>query len=136
MEAKNKAVLTKPQIARLKQLTDNLDVGLVLGDRVLVKLVESYTEMDRVEKEGILVLPETVKEANQPLPTVGVVVGVGTGVNLNMCPVGAGDMIMFSKFAGSDCYFNEEAFRIMDTREILCTLQERSAAVPSVMPVV
>lgn len=120
MEARDKKILTKPQIERLKQLTNNLQVGKVLGARVLVKLVEPYTEMDRLEKEGLLVIPETNREANTPMPTTGVVVGVGQQVT----ELGEGDMIMFSRFAGTDCYFNEEAFRIMDAREVLCTLVE------------
>lgn len=34
-----------------------------------------------------------------------------------------GDMVMFSKYAGSECYFNEEQFRILEVREVLCTLE-------------
>lgn len=133
MDARDKTVLTRPQIDRLKQLTNDLKVGYVLGDRVLVKLVEPFTDMDRVEKEGRLIIPETVKEANQPMPTTGVVVAIGAGVNSPY--IAEGDMIMFSRFAGSDCYFNEEHFRIMEIREVLCTLHETRPEVPTLAPI-
>lgn len=127
-----RAVLTKPQIARLKQMTDGLEVGQVMGARILVKLVVPYTEMDRLEKEGLLVMPETGKEANTPLPTTGVVVAVGPKCET----IGEGAMVMFSKFAGSDCFFNNEQFRVMEEKEVLCTLKETNPAGPSsVVPV-
>lgn len=138
-----KGILNKAQIAKLKQLTNDLQVGRVIGDRILVKLVESYTEMDEVEKKGLLVIPDSVREANQPMPTTGIVVAVGdlqlvyNDINGRMdAPVREGDMVMFSKFAGSECYFNNEHFRIMEMKEVLCTLVEREdASVPSVVPV-
>lgn len=125
-------MLTKPQVQRLKQLTDGLEVGQVMGDRVLVKLVTPFTEMDRVEKEGILYVPESAREENTPLPTTGIIVAIGRGV---VDPLYEGDMVMFSKYAGSDVYFNEEAFRIMETREVLCTLQARAEGDIVVLPV-
>lgn len=96
--------------------------------------------MDRLEKSGLLVVPETAREENTPLPTTGIVVGVGFGMQTNARGepiVREGDMIMFSKYAGSDVYFNEEAFRIMETREILCTLELREGeeSVAAIVPV-
>lgn len=113
-----RATLTKPQIARLKQMTAGLRVGRVLGERVLVKLAIPYTEMDRLEKEGLVVIPETARDANTPMPTTGVVVATGEAVG----ELHEGDMIMFSKYAGTDAIFNEEEFRILEEREVLCTL--------------
>ena len=125
-------MLTKPQIPRLKQLTSGHSVGQVLGNRVLVKTVEPYTEMDRLEKEGLLYAPDTAREANTPLPTTGIVVAVSAEVHALF----EGDMVMFSKYAGTDCYFNEEAFRILDVREVLCTLVAKAAEeeLPTVLP--
>lgn len=115
-------------------MTNGLQVGKVLGDRVLVKLADPFTEMDRVEKEGILFIPETTREQNTPLPTTGVVVAVGDGIYGMIKPLCEGDMILFSKYAGTDIYLNEEAFRIMDTREVLCTLVETNPGGVTVMP--
>lgn len=121
MDATNaRQMLTKPQVQRLKQLTNGLRVGRVLGDRVLVKLVIPYTEMDRLEKSGVLFVPETAKDEHTPLPTTGIVIARGNEVDGRLAD---GDMIMFSKYAGTDVYFNEEAFRIMEVKEILCTLE-------------
>jgi len=148
-------MLTKPQIQRLKQMTDGLEVGRVLGERVLVKLVTPYTDMTRVQKEGLLFIPETAEEANTPLPTTGIVVAVGRltchfcggpwhddqekgAINIAhdyMGTIGEGDMLLFSKYAGTDVYLNEEAFRIMDVKEVLCTLVEREAGVGAVIPI-
>ena len=60
---------------------------------------------------------------------------VGSGMSQGLI---AGEMVMFSKFAGSDCYFNEEAFRIMDAKEVLCVLEEdpETASGDVLMPVV
>lgn len=133
-------MLTKPQIQRLKQLTNGLEVGAVLGNRVLVKTVEPYTEMDRIEKEGILFVPETAREENTPLPTTGIVVAVSADAEVydeaKEARLQEGDMVLFSKYAGTDVYLNEEAFRILNIPEILCTLVEskKSAGGPVVVP--
>lgn len=111
--------------------------------------------MDRLEKSGLLVVPETARDENTPLPTTGVVIATGrmncawcgglwhenqekggTFIEHDYVPlVEEGDMIMFSKYAGCDVYFNEEAFRIMETREILCTLEATESSEIVVLPV-
>src|SRR5262245_33594814 len=95
--------------ARLKELGSGIKVGRVLGTRVLVKPVTPFTEMDRLEKEGLLYAPKHVKEELTPRPTTGVVVAVGQRVTL----VSEGDMVMFSKFAGMDFLIEEEQLRIV-----------------------
>lgn len=110
----------RPQMARLKALGKGLKVGKVLGRRVLVLTVAPYTEMDKVEKMGLLHIPKSVKEENTPLPTTGIVLLVGPEVMEGT--VGEGDMVMFPKFSGSDLLIEEQNMRILDIREILCTL--------------
>lgn len=112
---------------------------------MLVKLVVPFTDMDRVEKAGLLVLPQTVKENNTPLASTGVIVKLGElfrsmpglyqmdeedRIRLGMDPkepppvLQEGTMVMFSRFAGSDVRVDEEQFRILDESEIMCTLTD------------
>ncbi len=105
-----------------------------------MKLVHSYTTMDRVEKEGLLHIPKTAREANQPLPSTGIIVKLGNDFtnpdifrgddpdNLR-----EGDMIMFSRFAGMDFRVDEQDFRILEESEIVCTLEDTQGVVTPVV---
>lgn len=154
-------LLTKPQIERLKALGSGLQVEHVMGDRVLIKPVVPKTELDRLEQEGILFGPEDAKELNTPLPSVGVVMQRGTKVsrgNLWQRAVRAwlsflrrlepdrefnhrwpadwdrlepGVGVMFSPHSGSDWAVENEEFKILETREVMCTLSGlRDVVVP------
>jgi co-chaperonin GroES (HSP10) len=123
----------KPQLQRLKMLMEGVRIGRVLGNRVLVKTIKPYTEMDRLEelakqgKRGGLHMPETVKEENTPLPSCGYVIGLGNTAEVRM-PNGEvilreGNCVMFSKHAGSDFSVANEDFRIMDMAEVMCVLE-------------
>lgn len=130
--------LGKPELARLKEVKFGLRVSKVLGARVLVKLVQPETELDRLEKQGVLYIPETHKERNTPLPSTGIVVAVGDGclrdsergsyipsTSDDPTILQPGDMIMFSKYSGNDLLLNqEEEYRIIPEAEILCVLEE------------
>lgn len=118
-----KTSLGRAAITKLKALGSGIQVGKVMGRRILVKLVESYTDMDRVEKEGTLYIPKTVRDANQPLPSTGVIVKLGEEfAYTDTGGLAEGDMIMFSRFAGTDFRVDEQNFRILEENEIMCTL--------------
>ena len=40
-----------------------------------------------------------------------------------------GDMVMFSRFAGTDFRVDEEDFRILEENEIMCTLEDTEGVV-------
>lgn len=128
MESKDlKTTLSRAQVTKLKALGAGIKVGKVMGRRVLVKLVIPHTAMDEVEKKGVLFIPETVKEANTPLPSTGVVVQIGQELkNDDYTPkdsmVQEGDMVMFSRFAGTDFIVEQEDYRMLEEQEIMCTL--------------
>lgn len=143
------AAMGKPQVLRLKQLGTGIMVGKVLGSRVLVKTVVPRTEMDGVEERtgGMIKIPDFVKKENTPLPTTGIVIQVGPDVpmefshfdqdlkdNVYKPTVKEGDMIMFPKFSGSDFRIEEEDLRILDAREILCTLVDTQEIIKEVLP--
>lgn len=101
-----------------------------------MKLVHSYTDMDRVEKAGLLHIPQTVKEANQPLPSTGIVVQLGVDFRFDLgldLGLEQGSMVMFSRFAGTDFRIDEEQFRILDENEIMCTLIDTQGVVAPVV---
>lgn len=131
----HKKVLTKPQVERLKALGSGLKVGKVIGDRVLVKTVKPWTDMDRVEKEGLLAIPQSAREANTPKESTGVVVGVGTEVSM-YSELEVGTMVMFSVHSGWEFAIGgEDGFRVLDTKEILCTLEQTEEDGAVVVPV-
>lgn len=120
----------KPQIARLKALGSGAHVQVVLGNRVLIKTITPWTEGDRVEKEGLLYLPEDVKKANTPLPSTGIVVQVGRGVSPEDAELLEGAAVMFSKFAGSDFIVSEEEYKILEVPEVMCVISFDDPVVP------
>lgn len=122
--------IVRPNVVRLKALGIGIKVDKVLGRRLLIKLVIPFTDMDRVEKEGLLALPESVKKANTPTPSTGVVVGHGhelTEEERQLVPEGV--MVMFSRFAGTDFTVDEESLRILDVSEVVCTLADTEGVV-------
>lgn len=114
--------MTRPQVQRLKDLGMGLKVGKVLGSRVLVKPIQPFTEMDRVEKAGLLYAPKSVKDANTPLPTTGIVLQLGP-LLLPNCGVEEGDAVMFSRYAGMDIVVDQGDFKLLQIEEIACTLE-------------
>lgn len=126
-----KAAMGKPHLLRLKEVAKGIQVGVVFGERVLVRKIQPFTEMDRVEESGFLVIPETVKEANTPPPSTGIVVQLGTDLMQGDYPTARydqlkpGTAIMFSRYAGSDVIVDEEEFKILDVKEIMCTLEKK-----------
>lgn len=68
-----------------------------------------------------------MKDANQPLPSTGVIVKLGEGFTdapdpFESCQLSEGDMLMFSRFAGTDFRVDEQNFRILEENEVMCTL--------------
>jgi co-chaperonin GroES (HSP10) len=138
--------ISKPQVMRLQQIFEGLRVGDVLGDRVLVKAIKPLTKGDKLEaaaqagKPGGIYLPEDAKERNTPLPTTGFVLKIGDKVDREV--IREGSMVMFGKYSGVDVMTSEfrddedkekYSWRIMDTHEILCTLEAIEDSMESVV---
>lgn len=125
-----KQTMTKPQLARLKALGTGMHVGHVLGNRVLVAPIKPYTDLDRVEKEGLLVIPQATREANTPKESTGIVVAVGDDAFHPALEEGVA--VMFGKHSGFEILVDEEEFRIIDVPDILCTIDfdDPSVVVP------
>ncbi len=86
-----------------------------LGDRVVVKLLEA----EQTTKGGII-LPDTAKEK----PQKGKILAVGTGRILDNgtrvpLDVREGDMVVFSKYGGSEIKIDGEDYLIVNERDIL-----------------
>jgi chaperonin GroES len=90
-----------------------------LGDRVVVKAKD---EGDQTTVSG-LVIPDTAKEK----PQLGEVLAVGPGdfqdgerVPLD---IEAGDMVVYSKFGGTEIKLEGEDYLILSSRDVLAVLK-------------
>lgn len=84
-----------------------------LGERVVIKRVEA----EEKTKSGI-VLPGQAKEQ----PQMAKVVAVGPGTSEDKMELKEGDMVIFSKYAGTEVKFEGEEYTIMSQKDILATV--------------
>ena len=89
-----------------------------LEDRIVVKTNEAET----VTASG-LVIPDTAKEK----PQEGVVLAVGPGrfddgVRVPM-DVKVGDVVLYSKYGGTEMKFNNEQFLVLSARDVLAVIE-------------
>ena len=89
-----------------------------LEDRIVVKTNEAET----VTASG-LVIPDTAKEK----PQEGVVLAVGPGrfddgVRVPM-DVKVGDVVLYSKYGGTEMKFNNEEFLVLPARDVLAVIE-------------
>lgn len=91
-----------------------------LADRVVVQRIE-----EEEEKKGGIIIPDTAKER----PQKGKVIAVGPG-RLNdkgermPMEVKEGDVVLFSKYAGTEVKVGDEEYLVMREDEILAILEE------------
>ena len=90
-----------------------------LGDRVVVKPIEK----EEKTKSGILI-PDTAKEK----PQKGEVVAVGPGKLLDNgqraeMEVKVGDIVIFSKYAGTEVKIGDEKYLVLSERDILAVVE-------------
>lgn len=122
-----------PELHKLKQIAMGVEIDMLFGKRVLAECIEPMTKMDTLQKSGLLYTPAQVKKDNTPMPTTGIVMGLGAELDPDG-PVKVGSMIMFSKHSGSDFIFTDEnekedstkKWRILDIEEVICTLRSSS----------
>jgi chaperonin GroES len=91
-----------------------------LNDRVIVQRLE----MEEKTKGGIII-PDTAKEK----PQKGKVIAVGPGKadeNGKRIPLNVkeGDIILFSKYAGSEVTIDDQEYLIMREDDILCVIEK------------
>jgi len=89
-----------------------------LEDRIVVKTNEAET----VTASG-LVIPDTAKEK----PQEGVVLAVGPGrfddgVRVPM-DVKVGDVVLYSKYGGTEMKVNNEEFLVLSARDVLAVIE-------------
>ena len=85
-----------------------------LGDRILVK-----PKVEKEEKIGSIIVPDTAKEK----PQEGEVVAVGSGKyeNGNLIPleVKAGDSVLYGKYSGTEVKHSGEEYLIIRESDVL-----------------
>ena len=89
-----------------------------LGDRVVVKA----TDDDDARTASGLVIPDTAKEK----PQTGEVLAVGPGLfeDGERVPmdVSVGDVVVYSKYGGTEIKFEGEEYLILSSRDILAVI--------------
>ena len=90
-----------------------------LKDRIVVRPLEEETRT-----AGGIYLPDTAKEK----PQQGEVMAVGPGKMLDNgerapMPLGAGDKVIFGKYAGTEVRVEGEEYKILELRDVLAKFQ-------------
>lgn len=89
-----------------------------LGDRILVEPVE-----EKEQTKGGIVIPDSAKEK----PQEAKVISLGTGKideKGNKVPfdVKVGDIVLTSKYGGTDVKYNDKEYKILSSSDILAIL--------------
>ena len=95
-----------------------------LHDRVLLRRLESATKT-----AGGIIIPDTAKEK----PAEGEVVAAGTGVRdetgkLQPLAVKEGDLVLFSKWSGTEVTFDGEELLVVKESDILGLIEGKKKA--------
>ena len=116
------AQLPLAEVHKLQHIGGKLRVDKVRGERLLIRPIKPRTKVDELEEKSILFVPESVKKAHTPLPSMGIIVQVGDAVEPGQYKVG--EAVMFSKYAGVDFTENraEGQLKIIFTSEVLCSM--------------
>lgn len=116
--------LPRPELAKFSQVSSGLEVHRVLGNRVLVDPVTPMTDLDRLERGGLLAIPQAVKKEHTPRPSTGIVLAVGPEVaQEGHSALRVGEMVMFSKWGGMSFQIEDKPYLVLEAAEIVCTLQ-------------
>lgn len=90
-----------------------------LGDRVVVKAREEF----EARTASGLVIPDTAKEK----PQLGEVIAVGPGdfQDGDRIPmdIEVGDLVVYSKYGGTEVKFENEEFLILSARDVLAVIR-------------
>lgn len=81
-----------------------------LGARVLVEVVEA----EQKTASGIII-PDSAKEK----PQKATVVAVGNGTEKEKMEVKAGDVVLYSKYAGTEISYDDKEYLILNQTDIL-----------------
>lgn len=109
----------RPYVMKLKDLGMGIAMDRPLGDRVMIKPVDPFTDVDRLEKIGLLYAPANAKEQNTPPPTVGEILMIGPQVK----DVQVGEIVMFSRYAGMGITIDQGEYKLLHESEIACVLK-------------
>ena len=85
-----------------------------LADRVLVRPVAAEEKTI-----GGIIIPDSAKEK----PLRGEVIAVGNGTKDEAMVLGAGDQVLYGKYAGTELEYDGEKFLIMRQSDVLAILK-------------
>jgi chaperonin GroES len=84
------------------------------GDRVLIK---------RQEEQEVTIGGILIPQSAQDKPYIGTVIAVGPGSKGRKTTTLPGEIVLFSKYAGSEVKINDEDFLIMKEEELLGNIE-------------
>lgn len=107
-----------PRVSQLRRSQQMAVAIKPLEDRIVVKAIEA----EKTTASG-LVIPDTAKEK----PQEGTVIAVGPGrfddgVRVPM-DVKVGDVVLYSKYGGTEVKYNNEEYLVLSARDILAVIE-------------
>lgn len=90
-----------------------------LEDRVLVKPLEA----EQTTASG-LVIPDTAKEKPQEGEVLAVGPGTGSGEDRVPLDVKVGDVVLYSKYGGTEVKYGGDEFLILSARDLLAVVEK------------
>ena len=98
-----------------------MPIVIMINDNVLIQRSEELT----TTKSGLIIIPDTLTEK----PMTGTVVAIGNGVvreNGERIPLSVqlNDLVIFSKYAGTDFMLGNTNYLIIKERDVLGVLRD------------
>ncbi len=115
-----RAKIATPEVLKMVQIMDGLQIGFVNAGRVVVEPVQAYTEYDEINKRGLIYVPDAAKEDARPQPSTGIIIKCGEGVPAEFGP---GTMVAFSRYSGMRFAVDKKDLIILQVADIAMTLE-------------
>ena len=86
-----------------------------IGTRIIVKQI-------KIEKKGVLFIPENSREAKELMATEGQVLAVGSECMV----IKVGNQVFYGKYAGAVIHRNDSEFILMDESDVLALVKTQN----------
>ncbi len=89
-----------------------------IGDKILIEAIEE----EEVQKVGSLYVPDSAQEKSNQAKVVAVGEGYKDGKDLIPLSVKAGDVVLYSKYAGTELKYEDKDYLIISESDIFAVI--------------